>query len=181
MSHLLFLAGKNIFYSIGNTSAVCLTENLPPEQKAEILLLARGDPRNILYTVYTNESDSTTDPQKLDITCCDIEVAVLARNAILFTLLADDGAQDRLRSIWNIFYHLMLDETSLLLLLAQCRKLVELAKGAESWRAGPYGHFLTVCDAATLAELRRFWNLYLGTSDYTPHRRSESKTASLMA
>ncbi|KIJ65882.1 hypothetical protein HYDPIDRAFT_87876 [Hydnomerulius pinastri MD-312] len=175
MSHLLFWRGRTFFYPIGNTSAVCLTENLPPEQKAEILLLACGDPRHILYTVYTNESGSTTVPQKLDITCCDIEVAVLARNAILFTLLADDGAQDRLGSIWNIFYHLMLDETSLSLLLAQCRKLVELAKDAETWRAGPYGHFLTVCDAATLAELRRFWNLYLGTADYTPAQAKRFK------
>ncbi|KAF9228361.1 hypothetical protein BS17DRAFT_773573 [Gyrodon lividus] len=176
MSHLLFWPAKTFFYPIGNTSAVCLTENLPPEQKADILLLACGDPRHILYTVYTNETNLSTKPQNLDITCCDIEAGVLARNALLFTLLADDGVEDKLNSIWNIFYHLLLDQTSLTLLLAQCRKLVGLAKDTDSWRAGPYSHFLTTCDAATLAELRRFWNMYVETADYTPQQVKQFKS-----
>ena len=59
MSHLLFWPTITYFYPVGNTSAVCLTEGLPPESKADLLLLACGDPRHILYTVYTNEANLT--------------------------------------------------------------------------------------------------------------------------
>jgi hypothetical protein len=60
MSHLLFWPTITFFYPVGNTSAVCLTENLPPESKADILLLACGDPRHILYTIYANETNPLT-------------------------------------------------------------------------------------------------------------------------
>ena len=60
------------FYPIGNTPAVCLTQNLPPEQNADILLLGCGDVRNILFTVYAQQV-----PRRLDDTCCDIEPAIL--------------------------------------------------------------------------------------------------------
>jgi hypothetical protein len=105
----------------------------------------------------------------------NLEISRLARNAILFTLLADEGAQDRVDLIWNIFYHFVLDEESLSLLIEQCRKLVTLARDLESWNAGPYARFLTACDERTLAELRRFWSLYVATADYTPERRKRFK------
>lgn len=100
MSHLLFWPTVTSFYPVGNTSAVCLTENLSPESKADILLLACGDPRHILYTIYTNETssssrtchfiqrfarpDGTLDLRTFDITCCDVDVAVLgeARSSV---------------------------------------------------------------------------------------------------
>ncbi|KAH0829190.1 hypothetical protein J3R83DRAFT_2738 [Lanmaoa asiatica] len=175
MSHPLFFRGVTYFYPIGNTSAVRLTEHLPPEQQANILLLACGDPRHILYTIYTNEVNSRIEPQRLDVTCCDVEAAVLARNAILFTLLADEGAQDRIDLIWNIFYHFVLDQESLSLLIEQCRKLLALAKDLELWNTGPYARFLTVCDKRTLAEIHRFWSLYTATADYTPDHRKRFK------
>ena len=103
------------------------------------------------------------------------EIFRLARNAILFTLLADEDAQDRIDLIWNVFYHLMLDQESLSFLMDHCRKLVALAKDLESWNAGPYACFLTVCDKRTLAELHRFWSLYVATADYTPERRKRFK------
>jgi hypothetical protein len=40
------------FYPIGNTPAVCLTQGLPPERGADILLLGCGDVRNILFTAH---------------------------------------------------------------------------------------------------------------------------------
>ncbi len=51
MSHPVFWPKKTFFYPIGNTPPICLTEHLPPEQAAIILLLGCGDPRSILYTV----------------------------------------------------------------------------------------------------------------------------------
>lgn len=60
MSHLSFWPTLSFFYPVGNTSAICLTENLPPESKADVLLLACGDPRHILYTIYVNETNPLT-------------------------------------------------------------------------------------------------------------------------
>ena len=93
-------------------------------------------------------------------------ISSLARNALLFTLLLDDGAENRLSSIWNIFYHMMLDKDSLSLLIEQCRKLVPLAQDLETWKQGPYAHIVAICDDATLSDIQRFWKLWLGTADF---------------
>ena len=63
--------------------------------------------------------------------------------------------------IWSIFYHFFLDDASLGLLLAQCRKLVQFSNDMETWRASKYGRFLRFCTDHTLAEIRRHWVLYL--------------------
>ncbi|KAG6381910.1 hypothetical protein JVT61DRAFT_530 [Boletus reticuloceps] len=166
MSHPLFWPTVTFFYPVGNTSAVCLTENLSPESKADILLLACGDPRHILYTIYANESNPLTSQRTFDITCCDVDVAILARNTLLFTLLADDGVLDKLDKLWTLFYHIFIDQASLSVLSEQCRKLITLAESAETWQAGPYGHFLTTCDTATRVALRRVWSTYLDTASF---------------
>ncbi|KAI6145467.1 hypothetical protein BKA82DRAFT_21336 [Pisolithus tinctorius] len=174
MSHVLYWPGQIFLYPLGNTSAICLTEELPPEHKADVLLLGCGDPRNILYTVYADASLSN-EPRKLDITCCDHEAAILARNTLLFTFLADDGAEDRLASIWNVFYHMMLDETSFSLLIEQCRKLVPLAESLDSWRQGPYAHIVSMCNSDTLSDISRFWKLWLGTSNFNAKQAKRFK------
>jgi hypothetical protein len=97
MSHPLFWLSKLFFYPIGNTGATSLTQDLSPEQSADILLLGCGDPRNILFTLYSDVTVNsgmaifatpsrlatdlrfTTVPRKMDITCCDIEPAILGR------------------------------------------------------------------------------------------------------
>lgn len=63
MSHPTFWPKNPSFYPIGNTPPVCLTDHLPPEQDALILLLGCGDPRNILYTVAVDHN-----PRKLGLT-----------------------------------------------------------------------------------------------------------------
>ncbi|KAI5988215.1 hypothetical protein EDD15DRAFT_1391097 [Pisolithus albus] len=174
MSHLLYWPGRIFFYPVGNTSAICLTEELPPEHKADVLILGCGDPRHILYTAYADAS-ITNEPRKLDVTCCDTDAAVLARNTLLFTLLADEGAEDRLSSIWNIFYHMFLDEGSLSLLIEQCRKLVPLAESLNSWREGPYAHVVAMCSSDTLSEIGRFWKLWFGTSNFNAKQAKRFK------
>ncbi|KAG2344363.1 hypothetical protein BDR05DRAFT_931827 [Suillus weaverae] len=172
MAHPVLWRGKTFFYPIGNTSAVCLTQDLCPSEKADVLLLGCGDPRHILYTVYTNSTGSQAS-RKLDFTCCDLESAVIARNVIVFTLLADEGAAQKVPQIWNIFFHFYLDKASHDLLISQCRRLVELSSNLNSWNNGPYGHFLRMCTGDTLAELRRLWQLYVKTTTCSP---SEAKT-----
>ena len=48
----------SFFYPVGNTPAVCLTQDLPHEQEANVLLLGCGDVRNILFTSYSNSGSS---------------------------------------------------------------------------------------------------------------------------
>ncbi|KAG2074779.1 hypothetical protein BDR04DRAFT_1229044 [Suillus decipiens] len=165
MAHPVLWKGKTFFYPIGNTSAVCLTQDLCPSEKADVLLLG-----NILVEWRANIPCSAS--RKLDFTCCDIESAVIARNVILFTLLADEGAVQKVPQIWNIFFHFYLDKASHDLLISQCRRLVELSSDLDSWNNGPYGHFLRMCTRDTLAELRRLWQLYIKTATCSP---SEAK------
>lgn len=44
------------FYPVGNTPAVCLTQGLPPGEKADMLLLGCGDVRNIMFTAQCDGS-----------------------------------------------------------------------------------------------------------------------------
>lgn len=80
----------NYFHPLGNTPAVSLTQDLPPENDADILLLGCGDARNILFTCFT-DSD-----RKLDISCGDIELAIIARNILLYVLPIDDAEDTKL-------------------------------------------------------------------------------------
>ncbi|KAG1865904.1 hypothetical protein DFJ58DRAFT_863671 [Suillus subalutaceus] len=176
MAYPVLWREKTFFYPIGNTSAVCLTQDLCPSEKADVLLLGCGDPRHILYTVYANSMGSQAS-RKLDFTCCDLESAVIARNVILFTLLADEGAVQTVPQIWNIFFHFYLDKASHDLLISQCRKLVELSSDPDSWNDGPYGHFLRVCTRDTLTELRRLWQLYVKTTTFSPSEEKAFKSA----
>ena len=63
--------------------------------------------------------------------------------------------------VWCIFYHFFLDDNSLGLLLAQCRKLVQLSIDMQTWSASKYGSFLRFCTEHSLAKIRRHWVLYL--------------------
>lgn len=57
MSHPVFWPTKSFFYPVGNTSPVSLLQHVPPTEDADILLLGCGDPRNILFSVYSNAVD----------------------------------------------------------------------------------------------------------------------------
>ncbi|KAG8739431.1 hypothetical protein FRC10_005640 [Ceratobasidium sp. 414] len=145
-----------VFYPLGNTPAVSLTQDLSPEQSADILLLGCGDPRNILYTLYADVTVSSR-PRKLDITCCDIEPAVLARNILLFTLVED---QEPIDQVWDVFYHFKIGDQATQLLVRQSQRLYETAQNIETWRQSSYGSFIKFIDTRTLRELRRHWSHY---------------------
>jgi hypothetical protein len=63
--------------------------------------------------------------------------------------------------IWSIFYHFFLDDASLGLLLAQCRKLVQVSNDIQTWSTSKYGRFLRFCTEHSLEDIRRHWVLYL--------------------
>ena len=83
-----------------------------------------------------------------------------ARNVLLFTLLVDDTTTKAADKIWNIYYHLYLDDDSLRLLDSQAVKLASLSVTLERWNTGQYGHALRFCDQRTFAKIKAVWTAY---------------------
>ncbi len=84
----------------------------------------------------------------------------IARNILLFTLILDYAASSKDNSIWNIYYHLFLDNESLELLHIQTQKLHPLSASIQSWHSSKYGRLLRICDRGTLLRVRRIWDSY---------------------
>ncbi|KAI1464937.1 uncharacterized protein F4812DRAFT_462259 [Daldinia caldariorum] len=142
------------FYPIGNTPAASLTRGLPQGLDADILLLGCGDVRDILFTAYSERGFLA---RKLDITCCDIETAIIARNVLLFTLLVDDISAD---SAWEIYFHFRIDDSSKKVIKDQAQKLLCLSDNLDQWSEGRYGSMLRFCDGKSLQEVRQVWMKY---------------------
>ncbi|PPQ92792.1 hypothetical protein CVT25_003903 [Psilocybe cyanescens] len=155
MAHPLVWPKKHFFYPIGNTPPICLTQELSPEESAEILLLGCGDPRSIMFTVW---NDLSPNYRKLDVTCCDWEPAVLARNVILLTMAADGVST---AAAWSIFYHFFLDQNEYDILVVHCRKLVQCSSDLSTWKTSKYGGYIRFCTEQSFSEVRRHWVLYL--------------------
>ncbi|KAM6496296.1 hypothetical protein JOM56_009002 [Amanita muscaria] len=170
---------KSPFFPLGDTAAVCLTSELAPEQPADILLLGCGDTHNVLYTVY---ADLGAPSRNLDITCCDLEPAILARNVLLFTLIADmpseseSDADEYISKMWNIYHHFFIDKGTFDFFLKHCQMLVDLSSDLASWDSSKYGTFLRFCTAHTLSALRKHWVLYIETENF-----SDAEKDSLLA
>ncbi|KAJ7089705.1 hypothetical protein B0H15DRAFT_267405 [Mycena belliarum] len=159
------------FYPIGNASAVCLTDSIPAEQSAHVLLLGCGDPRNILYTLH---SDPPTKRPALDFTCCDIEPAVIARNVLLLTLIYDGHRSDRL---WNMFYHIKIDQAALALIVSQSKKLQKLCIDLDTWQKSSYAEFLKFCSSYTLSQVLHCLELYVQSESYSLEKHKQMFTA----
>ncbi|KAG9250549.1 TCP-1/cpn60 chaperonin family-domain-containing protein [Emericellopsis atlantica] len=137
------------FYAVGNTPATNLTRSVPHGQDASVLSLGCGDLRNIFYTAYV---DQGLPPRNLDITCCDYDEKVIARNILLLTFLIDGEASDD--ALWNIYYHLYLDAGDAALVQKQLSELLPLLASLGSWKKSQYGIKLHFCDQDTLDDVR---------------------------
>ncbi|KAI1112517.1 hypothetical protein F5Y14DRAFT_421401 [Nemania sp. NC0429] len=144
-----------VFFPLGNTPAASLTQTIPPGEPVDVLLLGCGDVRHILFTGHVDAA------RTMDITCCDVEKAVLARNILLLSLLIDgNDFHDDFKLIWNLYYHMKLDGESLELLYSQAEKLVRLSATMDTWQQSKYGPRLRYCDTATLEDVRSMWEFY---------------------
>ena len=77
--------------------------------------------------------------------------------SFFFTLIIDGHPID---CIWNIFYHIRIDDHSLSLLIQQSDKLVAMSEDLDSWAASPYSVFLRMSTRLTLSQLHNLWKLY---------------------
>ncbi|KAL6305497.1 hypothetical protein BKA93DRAFT_824905 [Sparassis latifolia] len=166
--------GNYTFFPIGTTSAVCLTRDLSPEERADVLLLGCGDLRSVLYTIFCEAEKR----RRLDFTCCDLDPGVLARNVLLLTMIADN-TYPVTTIVWNMFYHISLDEESRTALITHCKKLINFSDNLQCWNSSPYGAFTRMCTEYTLAQLRRYWVLYVGMQNM-PTERKQSLRETLL-
>ncbi|KAH7157138.1 TCP-1/cpn60 chaperonin family-domain-containing protein [Dactylonectria macrodidyma] len=141
-------------YAAGNTPATSLTRCLPHGQDAAVLSLGCGDVRNLLYTAY---GEKGLPQRKLDVTCCDIDERIIARNTVLFSLILDGDKEISNELLWNSYYHIFVDAATANAVLEQITKLLAISKTLEEWDANDYGHAIKFCDADTLSDLRRVW------------------------
>lgn len=70
---------KSFFYPIGNTPAVNLLRDFRPPDKhtIEVLALACGDVRNVLFSLWSEGAQNTGS--KFNFTMCDLGPAVLGQ------------------------------------------------------------------------------------------------------
>ena len=156
------------FSPIGNTPAVNLLRDIPAcqgEDTIRILSLACGDARNLLLSLWCEKGSNTK--RTLSFTCCDIEPAVLARNIVLFTLIAQGCPSTEM---WDLFYHLYVPAKTLLILRTHAAGLVEVSDSVETWESSLYGKYIQYVDKATLQELRRYWTRYALTEEFPQAR-----------
>ncbi|KAI2602609.1 hypothetical protein GGR54DRAFT_623626, partial [Hypoxylon sp. NC1633] len=96
-------------------------------------------------------------PRDLDITCCDIEPAIIARNVLLFSLLVD-GVNGN--DAWDVYFHLRVSQDLTKLVKDQARKIISLSSSIDKWNQGQYGSVLKFCDANSLQQVRQIWTKY---------------------
>ncbi|KAI0904472.1 hypothetical protein F4823DRAFT_634269 [Ustulina deusta] len=144
---------NSFFHPIGDTPAVCLTQSMPHSVAADVLLLGCGDVRNILFTCHVNG-------RQMDITCCDNQKAIIARNILLLSLIIDNEAGENYDLLWDIYYHMYITEEALDLLSSQAKKLCDLSATSASWEQSNYGSRLSYCDSTTLLSVRNIWRFY---------------------
>ncbi|KAI9650521.1 hypothetical protein NHQ30_000537 [Ciborinia camelliae] len=140
-----------VFYAIGNTLAVNLFEYHAPRTDkgtTDILLLACGDPRSILYSLWCEGKP--------------------ARNILLFSLIIDNATsyasqspddKARIGAIWNLFYHFFIPKEDTNLLRNQSAKLLSFSETLEKWAESPYSS-VSFLSLQTLEEVRKIWNQY---------------------
>ncbi|KAK4141757.1 uncharacterized protein C8A04DRAFT_30601 [Dichotomopilus funicola] len=170
------------FYPVGNTPAVCLTQGLPPGLKADMLLLGCGDVRNILFTA---QCDASRD---MDITCCDVEPAILARNILLITLLLNtrSSTPEFNKTLWSIYYNPLLpgpattQSQTLTLIQTQAQTLLSHSTSLTTWNSpsNPYSPLIQFTTQATIASVAAVWKFYASAST-TNNEETQTELKSL--
>ncbi len=131
----------------------------------------------VIYVLTTN----TAGPRKLDITCCDVEDAIIARNALFLSFLLEDPNAITPNTLWNIYYHLYLDNASLDSLQQQITRLLAVSSSLDQWKQSKYGSTLRFYDSAGFVAVRGVWSHFReaaaakDTSDYQQRFKTDFK------
>ena len=112
----MILYPKGLYtYAMGNTRARDVTELLgtSKEQNLDLLLLACGDLRTVLYTVSELSLRKPHErPKSLNFHLNDYDPSVVARNAVLLEIASviNPDIQTDIDFLWNIWYNLALSK-----------------------------------------------------------------------
>ncbi|KAL8783007.1 MAG: hypothetical protein Q9195_009512 [Heterodermia aff. obscurata] len=136
----LYIQLKYWFYPTGNTPAVNLFRDTPTAASGQantinVLLLACGDPRNVLFSLWNKQGSAEKCPCHRNLT------------------------SDR-RDVWNIFYHLFVPDRALAILQEHARCLLRASESWETWNSSPFGCFIGFLSKDSLASIRKFWISY---------------------
>eukprot|EP01041_Mallomonas_annulata_P000540 gene540-1033_t len=147
------------FYPMGNSPAKFLLETVPIDAvRANILLLGCGDNRHILYTCSSNLLlNGGQIPLLLDITMCDMEPSIHARNIILLKMIMDNIEMNK---IWCLCYATSIDDICLVLLQKYATDLYNIGEGLQAWLASDIDVIIQFTDQrpyTTLREIRKFY------------------------
>ncbi|KAK5661571.1 hypothetical protein OQA88_9666 [Cercophora sp. LCS_1] len=148
-------------YLVGNTPAINLTAALPQGIDADILSLGCGDLRHVLFTCYAEQH---LPKRKLDITCCDIEENIIARNILVLSLILDGNDVATPEQIWRIYYNLYLDDNDMQILNNQAQQLLGRSLTLDEWHDSRYGEVIRICDTDTLNLLRVIWSTFFSSA-----------------
>ncbi|KAK3948027.1 hypothetical protein QBC32DRAFT_373864 [Pseudoneurospora amorphoporcata] len=145
--------------------------NNQEEDLINILLLGCGDLRKILFTIHHDAG------RRLDITCCDNERSIIARNILLLTLLIDMDSKSQtqpsfplspIHDLFPIYYHFYVTPRVASLVASQARKLSSdaMSSSLQAWHASTYGlGGLRFCDSHSLLRVREIWQCWARFND----------------
>lgn len=75
-----------------------------------------------------------------------------------------------IKTVWNVYLDMYLDEEAHAAFAAQCRRLVKLSETMEAWHGSSYASTLRMGTDLTLGEVRRHWSLYLAAATAVDNR-----------
>lgn len=96
-----------------------------------------------------------------------------ARNVLFLTLLSAHQDADQTQILWNLYYHLFLDQESIRILQDHVTKLLAASVSLVQWRNSEYGAKFRFTSSSTLASVRHVWAKYAEASakvDNTQYR-----------
>lgn len=79
---------------------------------------------------------------------------------LFLTLLVAQRERVKPQLLWNVYYHLLLDEESAHVLELHLAALLTASVTLENWRQSEYGSKFRFGDASTLSSARRIWHAY---------------------
>lgn len=153
---------KPSFQPFGDSSARHLTSHIPVNQPViNILLLACGDFRHMLYTLWCMQQNATQQHQSqqaLNFVAVDLEPSILARNILLLQLIFSGNYSSK--QLWMIFYSKLIDNTCLDMIVTSSQTLLSAGASVHAWHDTEFGKIIRFCNQTTYENVRSIWEIY---------------------
>lgn len=78
---------------------------------------------------------------------------LVARNLVLLTMILAEGEDISNEDLWDIYYHMYLDDQTIELVGRHVQTVIPLLESLESFNRSPYGSIIKICDEDTLHDV----------------------------